>query len=368
MLLPEPPLVSVVVPAHNAGRHIGETIENVLDQSHPNTEVVVVDDGSTDDTPEVLKRFAGRIRVVRQANGGLGSARSAGMRAARGAYLAWLDADDLCHPQRIAVQAALLDARPEIDVVSTDFSAFDDDGVVSVTHSARYYSALRSPAGLRGLFTQEEAFDGRDVSWLATPFDEAFRVFSGNVWETIVWANFVHPPTVMMRRGVFERLGNLDDRYGFAVDWEYLIRASESSLFAYVDAPLIRYRLHGGQMSGSRNTRRIAEDILNVVEAELRRRPDLADRFPEKTRRLLARTHLRMAEACAESEKRRALRSFTRSLLLNPADRRLPVGLVRLLLPRVILAAARQLKVRASVQGRRAPEPPGSAASSFRTS
>jgi glycosyltransferase involved in cell wall biosynthesis len=351
MHLPDPPLVSVIVPAHNAGRHVGETIDSLLAQKYPNTEVIVVDDGSTDATPEVLKRFDGRIRCLRQANGGLGSARSAGMRVARGAYLAWLDADDLCHPLRLAVQAALLESRPEIDVVSTDFSAFDDDGVVSSTHSARYYSALRSTEGLRGLFTQEHSFDGRGVPWLAAPFDPVFRVFSGNIWEAIVWANFVHPPTVMMRRGVFERLGNLDDRYGFAVDWEYLIRASESSLFAYVDAPLIQYRLHENQMSGPGNTRRVAEDILNVVEAEMRRRPDLAGRFPLKTKRLLARTHLRMAEACAEAEKGRALRSFTRSLFLNPADRRLPGCLVRLVVPRVLLSSARRLKARYALAG-----------------
>ncbi len=340
----ETPLVSVVIPAHNAGRYVAQTIESVLAQQDAKVEAIVVDDGSTDDTPEVLKRFGDRIRVVTQPNGGLGAARSAGMRLALGGYLAWLDADDLCHPRRIAVQAAILDARPEIDVVSSDFSAFDESGVVSASYAAEYYSAIRTPEGLRGLFQEDQRFDGRGVPWLSRPFDDAYRVYSGDIRDTLVWANFVHPPTLMMRRAVFERLGNLDDRYGTTVDWEYLIRASASSRFAYVEAPLLRYRLHASQMSGSKNTRRNARDILDLVTAEMRRRPELATRYPRKTRRLLARSHLRMAEAYAEVEKGRALRSLARSFLLNPLDRRLPRGVARLLAPRRLVAAVRQWK------------------------
>lgn len=101
---PTLPLVSVLVPAYNRADTIAETLNSLILLSYPNLEIVVVDDGSTDATAQVVARYAGRVRYVRQVNGGLASARNRAQREAHGKYLAWLDADDIAEPERIALQ------------------------------------------------------------------------------------------------------------------------------------------------------------------------------------------------------------------------------------------------------------------------
>lgn len=100
-------LVSVIIPAHNAGPFVGDTISSALEQSWPDVEVIVVNDGSTDGTAAVLASFAGRIRVIDQCHSGVAVARNRGAAAARGTWLAFLDADDLWLPHKLEVQLAL---------------------------------------------------------------------------------------------------------------------------------------------------------------------------------------------------------------------------------------------------------------------
>src|SRR5438132_14303342 len=98
------PLVSVLIATYNARPFIAETLDSVLAQTYRGVEVIVVDDGSTDGTWEVLQSFADRIQCIAQANGGVAVARNAGLRAARGSFIALMDHDDICEPERIASQ------------------------------------------------------------------------------------------------------------------------------------------------------------------------------------------------------------------------------------------------------------------------
>src|SRR5829696_2931566 len=111
------PLVSVVVPCYNQARFLGEAIESVLAQSHPLFEVVVVDDGSTDDTSEVAARYPG-VRLVRQENRGLSGARNAGLARSRGEYVVFLDADDRLLPGALEAGVERLGANPQCAFVS----------------------------------------------------------------------------------------------------------------------------------------------------------------------------------------------------------------------------------------------------------
>jgi hypothetical protein len=125
------PLVSVVIPAFNQERWIDAAIESVLAQRHPAFEVVVVDDGSTDGTRARLERFGPQVRVLGQGNRGASAARNAGVRAARGELIAFCDADDVQHPERLAVTTAVLEQMPDVAFVASDFSELSGQIVTS---------------------------------------------------------------------------------------------------------------------------------------------------------------------------------------------------------------------------------------------
>ncbi|RBP40582.1 glycosyltransferase involved in cell wall biosynthesis [Roseimicrobium gellanilyticum] len=126
------PLVSVVIPAYNAGRTIVETLNSVLRQSYENLEIIVVDDGSTDGTCKLVRALAerdARIRVICQRKSGVALARNAGITAARGVYIAPLDADDLWHPKRVQLHVEALEAAgPDTAVAYSPFYLIDRDG------------------------------------------------------------------------------------------------------------------------------------------------------------------------------------------------------------------------------------------------
>jgi glycosyltransferase involved in cell wall biosynthesis len=125
--------VSVVIPCFNVAPFLHATIASVLAQTHPVTEVIAVDDGSTDDTAAVAGAFRPPVRVIRQANAGVSVARNHGLRAATGAFVALLDGDDIWEPEKVARQVAYLDAHPEAGSVGCNLAVFEDDCLVSET-------------------------------------------------------------------------------------------------------------------------------------------------------------------------------------------------------------------------------------------
>lgn len=113
------PLISCIVPVYNGERFLAEALQSILDQTYQSLEVLVVDDGSTDGSAEVVDRFAGRVTCIHQTNGGPASARNTGVRAAAGAYLAFLDADDLWHAEKLQRQLARFRQRPDLELSLT---------------------------------------------------------------------------------------------------------------------------------------------------------------------------------------------------------------------------------------------------------
>jgi glycosyltransferase involved in cell wall biosynthesis len=119
------PTVTVIIPAFNAGKYLGEALDSLLCQTLPPSQIIVVDDGSTDQTPDVLQSYRTSIVAVRQENNGAGAARNNGLRRATGQYVAFLDADDVSAPERLQRQATSLQARPDAVACFTGFWTFD---------------------------------------------------------------------------------------------------------------------------------------------------------------------------------------------------------------------------------------------------
>lgn len=300
------PRVSVVIPAYNAGATLGAAIDSVLAQSYDDVEVVVVDDGSTDTTADVLRGYGERVRWISQPNAGLAGARNAGLAMARGDYIALFDADDLCHPDRLAVEVAVLDALPHVILVSGAFEAFDANGPIPDFGIERYYSAIASThGGLAALYGETRSIDcprAASASWRRA----IVRV--GRVDEAMVWGSFVHPPTVMFRRSAWIGVGAFASTLRNLADYDWLLRVAALGAFAHVELPLIRYRLSEGQMSGDRNTLHIKLDLIDMVHALRRRDPAFCVRHAKRLSRRLSSAYLGAADALRETDRSRAWR------------------------------------------------------------
>lgn len=222
------PLVSIVVANYNCGRFVADAIDTALQQSYPHTEVIVVDDGSTDDSMAVLDRYRDRIRIVRQANQGVSAARNTGIHESRGDLVAFLDADDLWHRDKLAKQVPLFD-NPAVGLAYCGVEYVDERGRSLGTNTR----------GLRGRVL-------RDIALLR---------------ETVVLAG---GSTAVVRRRLFDEAGGFDPQLSTAADWDMWRRIACRAEVDVAREPLIQYRLRAGSMH--RNPRVFEHDMLYGLE------------------------------------------------------------------------------------------------------
>ncbi len=218
--------VSCVVPVFNGAPYLEEAVASIEAQSWGPIEVIVVDDGSTDATPDVIARLGARVRAIRQDHSGAATARNCGIAAASGSFLAFLDADDLWQPEKIAVQMAQFELRPELDVC---LCRTENWWIPELQHEAdSMASALND--------SQTGAF-----------------------------------PTVLARRGLFERTGLLDERLKHLDMLDWLLRVADAGgIVEHIDGVLVRRRIHFTNTSRRRGDNE-AKDRMVIAQSRLRR-------------------------------------------------------------------------------------------------
>lgn len=301
------PLVSVVIASYNAAKTLAETVECVLKQTYPSVECIVVNDGSTDETLEILSQYSSRVRIVTKPNGGLASGRNAGCRAAQGKYVALLDADDLCMPERISVQAAFMEQHPEVIMCCSDFSAFNTSGTIAESYIARYYSRVDEiPGRFAGIYSHQEdiAIEGKK-----------FTTYYGDVYEHMAAGNFIHPPTVFFVKSALEKCGFWDERIVNGCDLDWLVRLSKIGKVGYIDHPLLKYRLSDTQLSGTLHRIRKTLDIVYVMDKTFAHDPSLFSRNPKVYRKCLGSVYLDAADALVDTRPVAALKMLSRSIV-----------------------------------------------------
>jgi glycosyltransferase involved in cell wall biosynthesis len=220
-------LVTVMMPAYNAAGFIGEAIDSLLAQSYANWELIVVNDGSTDSTADIVGRYRDpRIRLITQPNGGESSARNTALDHARGEFLAYLDADDAYLPHHLSVTVGFLEANPTRDAVYTDGIHIDEHGRRLTTLQSR----RRGP-------------------------------FVGRLYEELVRASdvFGPPMCVVLRRELVVRHGlRYDTRIVIGPDWDFFVRLGEHATFGYIDDQTGLYRVHQSNITVQVDQRRRA--------------------------------------------------------------------------------------------------------------
>ncbi len=300
------------MPVYNGADYVADAIESVLEQSYPNIELIVVDDGSRDATADVIARYSDRVVSIRQENQGLAAARNTGFHRSTGDYVAWIDHDDIWMPEKISVQLALMEAHPECVISSTEFSAFDASGFFERTHAAKYYSIV-ARRGLDAIFSDRRMLPTRDVP-TSRPLElpESIPVYMGDVRKELLLGNCLHPPTVMIRRSAYVAAGLSEARFGSDTDYELFLRVAKHGRAAFIDHPLLRYRYSAGQMSGDKNLAKITRSLIGVLEHLTQEDPTLLDQPLFKQR--VAKAHLDAAWAVGEKERMLGLRHLMRGL------------------------------------------------------
>jgi glycosyltransferase involved in cell wall biosynthesis len=209
------PLASVVIPAYEAERFLGEAIESVLAQTYSPVETIVVDDGSADRTAEVAAAYDG-VKVIVQENEGPSAARNRGFAAASGEFVSFHDSDDLMTPDKLAVQIGHMLENPEV-------------GCVLATQELIVEPGAELPFWVEG--SRVPAVMPARPAELANEPD-------------------VHPMTMVVRREVFERVGDFDPAMRAAEDFDWMLRASEEGVdIARLDQVLLRRRVHPASLT-----------------------------------------------------------------------------------------------------------------------
>jgi glycosyltransferase involved in cell wall biosynthesis len=225
------PKVSVVIPAYNAMSYLPETMATVFQQTYPDFEIIVVNDGSTDNIKEWIAQVTdSRVKLVSQENRGLAGARNTGIRESQGEYLAFLDTDDLWEPTKLEKQVKVLDNHPEVGLVYTWVTYVDRQGKST----------------------------GRTVNFQ----------FEGNVWSELIQRNLIECGSVaVVRRSCLERVGLFDEQLSslnVGEDWDMWLRIAAQYDFKLVKEPLVYYRQLAG--SASKNWELVAKSLRAVIE------------------------------------------------------------------------------------------------------
>jgi glycosyltransferase involved in cell wall biosynthesis len=279
-------VLSVVVPAHDAAGYLAEALDSVLRELPAGGEVIVVDDGSHDETPAILARYADRVRSIRhEAASGPGNARNAGAQLARGDVLAFHDADDLALPGRFTRLLELLDADPSLDL------AFGN-GVKIYEGSERVRPVIRRTYARR------------------------LRRRTG-VSEMLL-GSWMYPQALCVRSAAFHRLG------GFAPepveDWDFGLRAALRLRVRFVDVPVFAYRQHPGSLTTKRLE--FVQLMLGLLERFVASNPDVAEHVGRgEVERALARYEARAAQQHVRSGDRSGAATLLRRAIAHDPRR-----------------------------------------------
>jgi GT2 family glycosyltransferase len=193
------PSISVVIPTYNRSAFLATAVASIRTQTYPCAEIIIVDDGSTDDTAQVTAALGAGIRYVRQANAGPAAARNRGIREARGDWVAFLDTDDRWLPEKLCKQVEIVRRDPSITLVSADMAIEDDDGVCWMTSNFAH-------RGLQSMFAD---LDGGPVP---------------NAPALLLKINYINTSTVLARRDVLLKMNGFDERLRFGEDLELWLR------------------------------------------------------------------------------------------------------------------------------------------------
>lgn len=233
------PKLSVIITAYNYGHMLTESIDSVLNQDYADFELIVIDDGSTDDTPNVASRYGDRVRYIRQNHAGIAVARNTGIAAAKGDLIAFQDADDLWTPNTLALRVRTMERHPDLGLIFGDVAVEQNGKMI-------FPSFLRERKALSELKTIR--------------VEDGLCVIAGNAFSALLKERFIPIPSITIPKRRFGEVGPWDPTAEGVEDYEFYLRLSRRFQLGYIDRILVTCRIHGANVSCdviSQNERRV---------------------------------------------------------------------------------------------------------------
>jgi glycosyltransferase involved in cell wall biosynthesis len=225
--------VSVIIPAYNKADFTIRTVESVLKQTYRNIEIIVIDDGSTDNTKEKLKCFGGKIKYIYKENGGACSARNLGIEQSSGEYIALLDCDDIYYPKKIERSVLCLESDPDYGFISTDSYFIDEnDNIVSI------WPGPQQPP-------------------------------SGWIFSRILIDNLICNSTVLVKKACFQKVGYFDEKIFICADYDMWLRLAEIFKAGYVSEKLTGYRISDNYTFS--NIEQSLEEAIYLIKKKIKK-------------------------------------------------------------------------------------------------
>ncbi|PSQ95843.1 MAG: glycosyl transferase family 2 [Bacteroidetes bacterium SW_9_63_38] len=307
----EDPLVSVIIPAYNAAAFLPRAVESVLDQTYSNVEVIVIDDGSTDETPQVMEPYDDPVRYLQKENGGAASARNVGIREARGTYIGLLDADDEWVPEKLEQQVVLHQSNPELMWSYTNWLQVDQSTGKTICRA-------------------DQVMDNQD----------------GDVLRPLIGRLFIPPSTELFHKDVFEKVGMHDEaeiyHIGVAEDWEFSLRVAAQYSVGYIDRPLVRRYQHASKSTSTMDLDLALRGRRATIEKAFRNHPE---RLSELKSSVFANLYTNLGRKWLDRERRlQALKMFCTAIRHHPTYWRAWLFGAASFFPRVVLRSLGKLR------------------------
>ena len=280
------PKISVVIPVYNGSKYIEETLNSVLNQSYKDFEIIVIDDGSTDNTSEIVNRFPSPVRLIQNKHNGKSFSRNIGIRAARGELISFVDADDLWMPNKLEVQIEYLKNHPEFEWIYSDCYIFEG--------------------------SSEHIVD----IWSRT----AKKIYSGNILKQLLNDCLIPSPTPMVSRRIFDDVGFFDETFlrHQPEDWDMWLRIASRYPIGSINEPLALLRKHENSLTAKEDPLKTFEGIMYVVQRAISRDKE---RIGNLANKVLSSRYLSFGKGLARMSGRREARTmYFNALRYNPLN------------------------------------------------
>ncbi len=271
------PEVSVVIPTYNSAQFLGEALQSIFSQTFDDYEIIVVNDGSTDDTESVVKLYINRIKYIYQENGGPAKARNRGIKESSSKYIAFLDADDIWLPSKLEKQVLMFRQRPELAMIFTAVLILRADGV--------------SPS----------------------KYDKRKLLMKGNIARNIFLHSGVATPTVMVQKEIFDKIGLFEEDLRIGEDDNMWIRIAANHQIELIDEPLVKCRFHPDSLT--KDKRKLLEDVQTNIRLLSHRYEGVKEKIEDAIPRKLSNVQFAMGYHFFEGQNHKeARRAFARGI------------------------------------------------------